>query len=116
MSKTTIWHNPSCGSSNAALAYLREKNRDPEIFLYLRAKPDKPAIRDILKRLGLQPSQLLRPKEAKGQELGLYDGSASEDDILSAMATHSILIQRPIVITDRGAVIARPKGRIDDIL
>jgi arsenate reductase len=116
MSKVVVWHNPSCGSSTAAVKYLREKGYEPELYLYLRERPDAPKIQEALKSLRLQPSELLRPKEAKGQELGLYDRRAGEEDILAAMASHPALIQRPIVITAKGAVIARPKGRIDDIL
>lgn len=116
MSKIIVWHNPSCGSSTAAVKYLRENGHEPELFLYLKEKPDAQKIRDVLKSFRIKPSELLRPKEAKGQELGLYEGQAGEEEILAAMAAHSSLIQRPIVITVKGAVIARPKGRIDDII
>lgn len=69
----------------------------------------------MLKKLRLKPSELLRPKEKAAEEQGLYDG-ASEDKILAAMAADSKLIQRPIVIGPKGAVIARPKTRIDEVL
>lgn len=111
----TVWHNSSCGSSKAALDYLKEKGIEPDIYLYIKQKPGKTEIESVLKKLGLKPSELLRPKEKKGEELGLYAG-ASEETILSAMAENAILIQRPIVITGKGAIIARPKGRIDEIL
>lgn len=111
----TVWHNPGCGSSKNAIAYLEEKGIEPEIFLYLKEKPAKAAIRRVLGLLGLKASELLRPNEALAQELGLYAG-ARETAILDAMAAHAALIQRPIVITKKGAVIARPKTRIDEIL
>jgi arsenate reductase (glutaredoxin) len=110
-----VWHNPGCGSSKNAIAYLEEKGIEPEVFLYLKEKPSKAAIKDVLAKLGLKASGLLRPKEAKAEALGLYDG-ASEAAILDAMAENAALIQRPIVITKKGAVIARPKTRIDEIL
>lgn len=110
-----VWHNPACGSSKNAIAYLEENGIEPEVFLYLKEKPAKSAIESVLGLLGLKASELLRPNEALAEELGLYDG-ASETAILDAMAAHASLIQRPIVITEKGAVIARPKTRIDEIL
>lgn len=111
----TLWHNPACGSSKNALEYLRGKGIEPEIYLYLKQKPDAAALRAVLDKLGAKPSDLLRPKERRGDELGLYDG-ASEDVILAAMAADASLIQRPVAITAKGARIARPKTLIDEIL
>lgn len=115
MANVIVWHNPGCGSSKNAVEYLREKGVDPEIYLYLKQKPGKKELQALLKQMKAKPSELLRPKEKKGEELGLYAG-ASEDAILDAMAAHANLIQRPVVITEKGAVIARPKTRIDEIL
>ncbi len=115
MAKITIWHHPSCGSSKGALEYLKSKGLEPEIYLYMKEKPGKAALRAVLDKLNMQPSELLRPGEKKGEELGLYSG-ASEEAILQAMSENAILIQRPIVITEKGAVLARPKGKIDTIL
>lgn len=115
-SKVTVWHNPGCGSSKNAVEYLGSKGVDPEVYLYLKEKPGKKEIEAVLKRLGVQPSGLLRPGEKLGEELGLYGPGVAEDAILGAMVTHAKLIQRPVVITEKGAVIARPKTKIDDIL
>jgi arsenate reductase len=115
MADVTIWHNPSCGSSKNALAYLQDKGIEPTIYLYLKEKPNKAAILALLKQAGLKASDLLRPGEKKGEELGLYAG-ATQTAILNAMVEHAGLIQRPVVITEKGAVIARPKTRIDEIL
>lgn len=111
----TIWHNPGCGSSKTALDYLRAKGIEPIIYLYLKEKPGKKEIQALLKIMGVKASALLRPKEALGEELGLYEG-ASEAQILDAMVQHAKLIQRPVIVTEKGAVIARPKNLIDDIL
>lgn len=110
----TVWHNPACGSSKNAIGYLQEKGVEPAIYLYLKERPSKSAIKAVLKQLKLKAADLLRPGEAKGEALGVY--GAGEEAILDAMATEPILIQRPVVITGKGAVIARPKTRIDDIL
>lgn len=115
ISGVLVWHNPGCGSSNNAVEYLRAKGIEPEIFLYLKEKPSKAQIETVLKAGNMLPSALLRPNDKQAQELGLYDG-ASEASILEAMATHSKFIQRPIVITAKGAVIARPKTRIEEVL
>ncbi len=112
----TIWHNPSCGSSKNALAYLEEKGESPTVYKYATEKPSKVEIEAVLDKLGMKPSELLRPKEKKAEEAGLYADGVAEDVILDAMAQNAKLIQRPIVITDKGAVIARPKAKIDDIL
>jgi len=115
MAKVVVWHNPGCGSSKNAIAYLQEKGIEPETYLYLKAKPGKAEIETVLKALKMKPSELLRPGEKKGEALGVYEG-ASEAAILKAMTQEPILIQRPIVITAKGAVVARPKTKIDDIL
>jgi arsenate reductase len=113
--EVTIWHNPACGASENALAYLQKKGVAPAIYLYLKEKPGKAEIKALLKTLGIKASELLRPAEAKGEALGLYAG-ASEAAIIEAMAAEPVLIQRPVVITAKGARIARPKARIDEIL
>jgi arsenate reductase (glutaredoxin) len=110
-----IWHNPGCGSSKGALAYLESKGIAPTVYLYMKEKPGLSDLQGILKKLKMKPSDLLRPGEKKGEALGVY-GSSDEDAILQAMSENAVLIQRPIVIGPRGAVLARPKARIDDVL
>jgi len=112
----TLWHNPGCGSSKNALDYLREKGIEPTLYLYLKEKPDAAALTQVLTQLKAKPSELLRPKEKLGEDLGLYADGVSEDKILAAMAANAKLIQRPVAITSKGAVIARPKTKIDEIL
>lgn len=113
--RVVVWHNPNCGSSRNALAYLREKGIEPEIYQYLKERPTAAAIKAVLKQLGVPASGLLRPKEPEGEARGLYDG-ATEATILKAMTEEPRLIQRPVVITEKGAVIARPKQKIDEVL
>ncbi len=115
MPKVTIWHHTSCGSSKGALEYLKSKGIEPTVYLYMKEKPGKTELQAVLQKLGMKPSELLRPGEKKGEELGLYEG-APEGAILEAMSEHPILIQRPIVITEKGAVLARPKSKIDALL
>lgn len=116
MADVTIWHNPSCGSSKNALAYLEEKGVTPRIYKYATEKPTRAEIQAVLDVLGLRPSELLRPKEKAAEEAGLYGPDVAEEVVLDAMAATPKLIQRPIVVTEKGAVIARPKTKIDAIL
>jgi arsenate reductase len=111
----TIWHNTGCGSSKNALEYLRSKGIEPEIYLYAKEKPTAGEIQKVLDQAGLKPSELLRPGEAKAEAAGLY-AEKDESKILAAMAATPAFIQRPVVITAKGAVIARPKTRIDELL
>ncbi|MGE0829786.1 MAG: arsenate reductase (glutaredoxin) [Hyphomonadaceae bacterium] len=110
-----IWHNPNCGSSRAALERLESKGVRPEIYLYLKEPPSKNDLKAVLKRLGIRARDLLRPKEQAAEDLGLYEG-ASDSKVLAAMAENPRLIQRPIVISAKGAVLARPPLRVDEVL
>ncbi len=112
----TIWHNPRCSTSRAALARLEERGIEPDIYLYLEEKPSKAQIVAVLKQAKLKPSQALRQKEGEGEALSLYDDGVTEEEILSGMMRHPILIQRPIVIGPKGAVLARPVEKIDEVL
>jgi arsenate reductase len=111
-SAVTIWHKPNCSTSRNALKRLREKGVEPEIYFYVDEKPSKSAIEAVLKQLKLKPSQLLRRKDAEAKALE----GATEAQILSAMAKNSMLIERPIVIGKKGAVIARPIEALDKVL
>lgn len=113
--KVTIWHNPQCGSSRAALERLQQAGVKPDVYLYLKEKPSKAIIADVLKKLDAKAGDLLRSKEPLAEELGLTPGTSSAR-LLSAMAEHPQLIQRPIVISPKGAVIARPPIRVDEVL
>jgi arsenate reductase (glutaredoxin) len=112
----TVWHHTGCGSSRNAVAYLESKGIKSTLYLYLKEKPDAAKILNVLEQLGFEAAELLRPNEDIGVQLGIYDAGVSQEKILAAMVENPILIQRPIVITDQGAVIARPKSEIDRIL
>jgi arsenate reductase len=111
-STVTIWHKPNCSTSRNALKRLKEKGIEPELYLYVDKKPSKAEIEALLKKLKLKPSQLLRRKEPEAKALE----DATEAQILSAMAKNAILIERPVVIAKKGAVIARPIEQLDTVL
>lgn len=112
----TIFHNPRCNTSRTVLAELQGKGLDVTIIEYLKHPPDRTTLVDLLKRLDLGPRALLRRKEAVFGELGLDDPTLSDDRLIDAMMAHPILIERPIVVTARGARICRPATRLAEIL
>ena len=113
--KATIWHNPRCSKSRAALAILEETpGVEVEVVEYLKTSPTRAEIEAVLAKAGVHPSEALRKGEAVVKDIGL--DVTNDDAVLDAMAVHPILIERAIVITDKGAVIARPPERVSEIL
>ncbi len=109
-----IWHNSRCSKSRAAFNYLKDSNIEFKTKEYLKEPPTKDELKDILKKLNLKPSQLVRKKEAIFKELNLKE--ASEDELLEAMVEHPKLIERPIVVNDNLAVVARPLDEIEKVV
>lgn len=116
MSKVTIYHNPNCGTSRNTLALIRNAGIEPEVIEYLKHPPSRPQLVDLIKRMGIAPRELLREKGTPYEELGLDDPKLSEDAIVDAMMAHPILINRPIVVTERGVKLCRPSEAVLDIL
>ena len=113
--KATIWHNPRCSKSRAALAILEDTpGVEVEVVEYLKTSPTRAEIEAVLTKAGVRPSEALRKGEAVVKDIGL--DVTNDDAVLDAMAVHPILIERAIVITDKGAVIARPPERVSEIL
>jgi arsenate reductase len=110
----TIFHNPRCGTSRGALELIRAAGHEPTIVEYLKDGWTRPQLLDLLDRTGLSPRALLREKEPLAAELGLAD--ASDETILAGMIEHPILVNRPIVITSKGAVLARPSEKVAEVL
>jgi arsenate reductase len=108
----TIFHNPRCSKSRAALELIRERGIAPEVVLYLQTGWTKARLKGLLKRLGLKPRDILRAGEAEAADLE----SASDADTLAAMVAHPILVERPIVETPLGVVVARPVERLFEVL
>ena len=114
--KYIIYHNPRCSKSRQTLALLQEHGIEPEIIEYLNNPPDPGTLRRILKKLGLQPRELLRTKEKIYKELGLADDSIDDATLLDVMTRHPILIERPIVVCGDRAVIGRPPENVLELL
>jgi arsenate reductase len=111
----TIWHNPRCSKSRAALALLAELGVEPAVVRYLEAAPGRPELEDVLRRLGTDdPRAITRTGEPLYRELGL--AGAERDALLDALAAHPQLIERPIVLAGDRAVVARPPEHVRDLL
>lgn len=112
----TIFHNPRCSKSRETLSLLRERGIEPTVVEYLKTPPSVETLREILAKLGIPARALLRTKEAAYEELGLDDPSLSEEALLSAMVEHPILIERPIVVTEKAARLGRPPAKVLELL
>jgi arsenate reductase len=110
--KATIYHNPRCSTSRQTLDMLREAGADVTVIDYLKTPPSKAELARLYARAGLTPAEGLRTKEEAAAPLA----GASDDAILDAMAADPILIERPLVETEKGVRLARPKERVYDIL
>jgi len=113
--KATIYHNPMCGTSRKTLEILNEEGADVEVIEYLKTPPSTAELQRLYARAGIGPREGLRAKEPLARELGLLEG-ASDAAILAAMAAHPILIERPLVETDKGVRLCRPQERVREIL
>ncbi|MDO8455068.1 MAG: arsenate reductase (glutaredoxin) [Sulfurimonas sp.] len=115
MNKITIWHNPQCSKSRAALEILEQTNSKVEVIKYLEATPNEQEIKDVLKLLNILPRDLMRTNEELYKELKLQE-ETSNDALISAMAENPKLIERPILIKNGCAIIGRPTERIAEFL
>ena len=111
-----IYHNTRCSKSRAAVAILEQNDVDFDVVNYLIDPPSELELREILNDLGMSARELLRKGESKYKELGLSNKSLSEDDLIKAMLEFPILIERPIVRTEKGVAIGRPPENIQSIL
>lgn len=112
----TIYHNPRCSKSRQTLELLRKKGVELRIVEYLKTPPKASELDDVLKKLRLEPRELMRKREAAYEENKLAEESLSRAELIKAMIDHPILIERPIVISNRKAAIGRPPEAVLDIL
>lgn len=111
-----FYHNPACGTSRNALAMVRAAGYKPTVIEYLKTGWTKDQLQELLAATGLKARELLREKNAPAAELGLLEKDVAEDAILEAMVAHPVLVNRPIVVTPKGARLCRPSERVLDLL
>ena len=114
--KATIYHNPNCGTSRKTLDILKESGVDLAVIEYLKNPPDKDELKRLYARAGMSPHEGLRAKEPLARDLDLVDGPVSDNAILEAMVENPILIERPLVETDKGVRLCRPQDKVREIL
>jgi arsenate reductase len=112
----TIYHNPACGTSRNTLAMIRQSGAEPHVIEYLKTPPSRAELVDLIARMGITARDLLRRKGTPYDELGLDDPLLSDDELIDAMMTHPILINRPIVVTRLGVKLCRPSEAVLNIL
>ena len=109
-----IYHNPRCSKSRQALELLKENGEEPKVIEYLKNPLNESELGDLLKKLKINAHDLLRTKEDEYNELNLSI-ETSEEDILTAIAINPILLERPIIVKGRKALIARPTELLEDL-
>jgi arsenate reductase (glutaredoxin) len=111
-----IYHNPACGTSRNVLALIRNSGAEPRVVEYLKTPLTGAELTALIAEMGITPRQLLREKEAIYRELDLGDAKWSDAQLIEPMAAHPILMNRPIVVTPKGARLCRPSELVLDIL
>ncbi len=111
-----IYHNPRCSKSRKTLELLQAQGVEPEIIEYLKTPPSKAELDRILKKLGMQPRELMRKKEAAYKDAGLDDESLSRASLIAGMVDNPSVIERPIVVHGDKAAVGRPPESVLEIL
>lgn len=112
----TIFHNPACGTSRNVVAMVRAAGYEPEVVEYLKAGWTRDQLRDLAGKTGLPLRKLMREKGTPAETLGLLGNDVPDERILDAMIEHPILVNRPIVMTPKGAKLCRPSEVVLDLL
>ncbi len=112
--RVRILHNPRCSKSRAALTLLRERGIEPEIVRYLETPPTKAELRRLLERAGLSPRVVVRARDARA--LGLDPSTLSDEELLDLLVREPRLLERPLVESEKGVVLARPPERVLEVL
>jgi len=106
-----IYHNPRCGKSRSCLAFLEQSGQDYEIVKYLERPPTGPEIFSLLQKLNKKPLELVRQKEKIWVEQ-FKNRSMNDDEIIKAMVSNPILIERPILIKKDKAIIGKELDKL----
>jgi arsenate reductase len=112
----TIYHNPRCSTSRTTLTLIREAGIEPTVIEYLKTPPSRDALAGLIARMGVPVRAVLRAKEDLAGELGLRDAGVGDGALLDAMAANPILIERPIVVSDKGVRLGRPPEAVREVL
>ena len=116
MEALSIFHNPRCSKSRKTLEIIEINDVEVQVILYLQDPPSVSELNSLLEKLGMKASELVRKGESIIKELHIDLFSISNDDLISIMAEHPILIERPIVFNESSAIIGRPPENVEELL
>ena len=116
MAALTVYEKPTCTTCRKTAALLAERGIDFERVNYYVEPLSEDKLRDLLRKAGLRPRDVLRTKEPLYRELGLTESDHSDDELIRLMVEHPDLVQRPIAERGERAVLARPPERILELL
>lgn len=114
--KIKIYHNPACGTSRNTLELIRNTGQEPEVIEYLKTPPNKQTLMALIENSGLSVREAMRKNVAPYENLKLEDAHWSDQQLISFMLEHPILINRPFVVTELGTKLCRPSERVLDLL
>ena len=112
----TIYHNPQCGTSRNVLGLIRNAGIEPEVIEYLKTPPDRAVLEQLIAAMGVTVRDVLREKGTPYAELGLDRPDLDDGYLLDMMMQHPVLINRPIVVTEKGVLLGRPSDKVLEIL
>jgi arsenate reductase len=112
----TIYHNPDCGTSRNTLAMIRQSGLEPEIIEYLKTPPSRERLKELVAAMRISVRDLLRQRGTPYQDLGLDDPKWTDEQLIDQMLAHPILINRPIVVTEKGVKLCRPSETVLPLL
>ncbi len=112
----TIYFNPKCGTARKVLGLIRDAGIEPEIIEYLKTPPNKTTLKRLIKDIGGGAKAVVRDKQKEFKAAGLDRDRSSETELVDAMLEQPILINRPIVVTDKGTRLCRPADCVEDLL
>jgi len=112
--RITIYHNPKCSNSRRCLEIIREEGFEPTIIEYLKHPPTAAELERLVGKMGVSVRDVVRAKEPVYAELELAD--AADGQLLRTVVAHPVLLNRPIVVTEKGAKLCRPPDLVRDLL
>ncbi len=116
MSQITLYHNPACGTSRNTLAIIRNSGAEPVVIHYLETPPSREELVKLIADMGISARQLLRKNVEPYAQLGLDKDGFSDEQLITFMLQYPLLINRPIVVTERGTRLCRPSEVVLEIL
>lgn len=111
-----IHHNPNCSTSRNVLQMIRDSGVEPQVVEYMKTGWTAEGLQALFARMGVRPHQVLRTRNTEAEARGLTDPAAPDDAVIAAMVADPVLVERPIVVSPRGAALCRPKEKVLDLL